>query len=273
MTEIDESPRMIPQTWHYGVVARWWAQFNLEGGAELDYFRRFIESGQPALDAACGTGRLLIPYLQAGLDVDGTDISPDMLELCRERAEREGLPPPRLYAQAMHELELPRCYATIVVCGGFGLGGDRAQDEAGLRRLYEHLEPGGTLALDNQVPYSYASWRHWTAEGRKELPTSWPEPGERALGSDGAEYELRYRLVDLDPLARLMTSELRALMWRDGELVADEQHLLKLTLYFTHEIVLLLERVGFATVEVHGAYRDDAPTKDDDYVVFVARKA
>ena len=67
------------QTWHYGLVSRWWAEFNLDG-PEIDWFRPFVEAGQPALDAACGTGRLLIPYLRDGLDVDGCDISPDMLE-------------------------------------------------------------------------------------------------------------------------------------------------------------------------------------------------
>jgi SAM-dependent methyltransferase len=123
------------QTWHYGVVARWWAEFNLDG-PEIDYFRPLVEAGQPALDAACGTGRLLVPWLQAGLDVDGSDISPDMLALCRERAEREGLAAPSLYAQAMHELDIPRRYRTIVVCGGFGLGGHREHDAEGLRRLY-----------------------------------------------------------------------------------------------------------------------------------------
>ncbi len=110
------------QTWHYGLVARWWAEFNVDG-PEIEFFRPFVEAGQPALDAACGTGRLLIPYLRGGLDVDGSDISPDMLALARERAIREDLPPPSLYAQAMHELDLPRCYRTILVCGGFGLGG------------------------------------------------------------------------------------------------------------------------------------------------------
>jgi hypothetical protein len=36
------------------------------------YFRRHVEAGQPALDLACGTGRLLLPYLRDGLDVDAT---------------------------------------------------------------------------------------------------------------------------------------------------------------------------------------------------------
>ena len=130
-----------PQTWHHGIVARWWAEFNVDG-PEISYFQKFIEDdGQPALDVACGTGRLLVPYLRAGLDVDGCDLSADMLALCRERAEAEGLSP-NLYAPAMHELRLPRTYKTILVCGGFGLGGNREQSFESLRRLYEHLEPG-----------------------------------------------------------------------------------------------------------------------------------
>jgi SAM-dependent methyltransferase len=259
------------QTWHYGLVARWWAEFNLDG-PEIDYFRRFVEAGQPALDVACGTGRLLIPYLAAGLDVDGCDISPDMLALCRERAERESLDPPRLYAQAVHELELPRRYRTIVFCGGFGLGGSREQDAEGLRRLHEHLEPGGTLVLDNEVPYADKHmWPRWTSEGREELPRPWGAGGTRRVGSDGAEYELRSRLVALDPLSQHATLEMRASMWREGELATEEEHGLEMTLYFTHEVRLLLEQAGFV-VELRAGYEERPPTSDDDFIVFVAHK-
>jgi SAM-dependent methyltransferase len=261
-----------PRTWHYGVVARWWAEFNLDG-PEIDFFRGFVEAGQPALDVACGTGRLLVPYLCAGLDVDGCDISPDMLALCRERAEREGLATPRLYAQAVHELDLPRRYATIVFCGGFGLGGHREHDVEGLRRLHEHLAPGGVVVLDNEVPYADGrTWRHWTADGRSELPRPWRAGGKRRAGSDGAEYELRSRLVGLDPLTQHVTYEMCASMWRDGALVAEETHLLELTAYFTHEVRLLLEQAGFVDVELRAGYADRSPTSDDDFVVFVARK-
>jgi 2-polyprenyl-3-methyl-5-hydroxy-6-metoxy-1,4-benzoquinol methylase len=59
-----------PQTWHYGLVAEWWAEFNTDG-PEIGYFGRFVERRQPALDAGCGAGRLLLPWLRAGYDVDG----------------------------------------------------------------------------------------------------------------------------------------------------------------------------------------------------------
>src|SRR2546422_7970959 len=64
-----------PETWHYGLVAKWWAEFN-QDGEEIAYFQKYVEQRQPALDVACGTGRLLIPYLRAGLDVDGCDVLP-----------------------------------------------------------------------------------------------------------------------------------------------------------------------------------------------------
>ena len=261
----------MTETWHHGLIARWWAEFN-EGGPEVEYFQRHVEAGQPALDLGCGTGRLLLPWLRAGLDVDGCDMSADMVALCRETADREGLTP-NLYTQAMHELDLPRRYRTIVVCGALGLGGRREDTAEGLRRIYEQLEPGGTFLVDNEVPYADGSaWTHWPKEGRAELPRPWGEPGERRVGSDGAEYALRARLVALDPLEQQTTYEMRAWMWRDGELVAEEEHRLDMTLYFTHEVVLMLERAGFVDIGLRAGYADREPTAADDFVVFAATK-
>src|SRR5437762_6224243 len=46
-----------PETWHHGLVARWWAEFNPPEADELAYYRNAIEHfGEPALDLACGVG-------------------------------------------------------------------------------------------------------------------------------------------------------------------------------------------------------------------------
>jgi SAM-dependent methyltransferase len=262
-----------PTTWHYGLVARWWAEFNVDG-PEIEYFRRHVERGQPALDVACGTGRLLIPYLRARLDVDGCDVSADMIELCRERASREGISP-TLFVQPMHELDPPRRYRTIFVCGGFGLGSTREQDTEALRRFHACLEPGGTLVLDNENPYAGGSpWSYWRAEERAELPRPWEplEEAERRRAADGTELALQARTVDLDPLEQCLSYEMRAGLWRDGELVQREEHTLRLNLYFMHELLLLLERTGFDDVFVHGDYVEEPPTRDTKFVVLVARK-
>jgi len=270
----EPTQERAPETWHHGLVATWWAEFNDDFRPhEIPYFRRHVErDGQPALDVACGTGRLLLPYLRAGLDVDGCDISADMVQHCRAKASAEGLSPV-LFVQGMHEIDPPRTYRTVFVCGAFGLGSTRAQDVEALSRLHDALQPGGTLLLDIEVPYADTKqWRYWTSEGRRALPEELPPPRERRLASDGGEYTLRARVLDLDPLEQRVTLGMHAERWRDGELEADEDRTLTINLYFRNELLLLLERAGFADVRIEGDHNDLPPTPDDEFLVFVATK-
>ena len=57
---------------------------------------------------------------------------------------------------------------------------------------------------------------------------------------------------------------MRAFMWRDGELVAEEEHLLTMTALLPERARAMLERAGFVDVEVRGQYNDAEPTPDDD---------
>lgn len=261
-----------PQTWHYGLVAQWWAEFNVAETDELAFYQAAVERhGQPALDLACGTGRLLLPLLRAGLDVDGCDLSPDMLAVCRERAEREGLSP-RLFAQAMHALDPPRAYRTIYCCDSFGLGGERAQDEEALRRCRQHLAPGGAFIFNLYLPYDSAEeWAYWLPEQRQTLPQPWPDSGDRREAASGDEYEMRVRLVDLDPVAQRVKRESRMTLHRAGEVVAEEEYGLWESLYFQHEVLVMLAAAGFSDVTVEGGYSGVAPTPDQTMLVFTAR--
>jgi SAM-dependent methyltransferase len=266
--------RTPTQTWHHGLVAAWWSEFNDDFRPhEVAYFRRYLEAGgEPALDVACGTGRLLLPYLRARLDVDGCDVSADMIALCRAKAAREGLAP-TLFVQAMHELEPPRRYRTLFVCGAFGLGSTRAQDLEALRRFHGCLEPGGTVVLDIEVPYADASqWRFWLRDERRRLPEAAVPLRERRQASDGSELALGSRLLELDPLTQRATLEIHAERWRDGALEAAEDRRLTVGLYFPNELVLMLERAGFVDVAVEGDHTGREPTSDDEFLVLVGRK-
>ena len=255
-------------TWHHGLMARWWANFNVNG-PEIDYFRSFVESGQPALDAACGTGRLLVPWVAAGLDVDGVDVSADMIARCREAADRVGRSP-ALYVQPLHRLDIPRRYGCIVVCGGFGLGTTRGQDVDALRRLFAHLEPGGLLALDYEVEEFHAeSWLTWSPV---PLDPSPPAPADRRLGPDGFQYALRGRLVAVDHDTRRMTREIQAWQWADGDLVAHETHELFTNVYTSAEILEALNEAGVHNVEVVGGYNGGEPTGEEEFLVYLARR-
>ncbi len=268
-----------PQTWHYGLIARWWAASDPPEPEELAYFRGAIERfGQPALDLGCGTGRLLVPLLAAGLDVDGADISADMLAQADLLSARRGFAP-ALHAQAIHELELPRRYRTIFACGAVGIGGSREQDREGLRRVFEHLEPGGALVIDHELPYGGgvdpARWARWLPGHRGSLPRDWPARGDRRNVDhrDGDELELLIRLADFDPLDQRLVYEVRARLW-DGDtiVVEEEPRRLAENLYFAQELLLMLEVAGFRDIQVEGPHTGAPASPDDGSVVFVARR-
>ncbi len=173
----------------------------------------------------------------------------------------------------MHELDPPRKYKTIFVCGGFGLGSDRARDVAAVGRFYEHLEPGGTLVLDNEVPYADAGlWPRWTKAERDALPRAWGSNIDRRRASDGTDLGLQSRVLELDPLEQRVTIEIRARQWDGDELVAEEEHTLNMGLYFKYELLQLLERAGFVDVVVHGDHNEQEATADSVFLVFVAQK-
>lgn len=253
---------MAPQTWHHGLIAEWWAAMNLDG-PEIEAYRPYVEQGQPALDAGCGAGRLLVPWRRAGLDVDGCDASRDMLARCRERLRAEGLDA-TLWVAPLHALEPPRRYGTIVVCGVFGLGSTRAQDEQAIGVLYEALEPGGTLVLDNEVPYSSPRRWGWWAE-RPELPRPWPAEADLGKALDGSDLALRSRALEVDPLDQSIRLEIRAEKLVGGAVVAREEHELTMRMWFRDELVMALRHAGFSSVEVeHGG--------EPRTLVYVARK-
>ena len=253
-------------TWHHGLIARWWANFNLDG-PEIEFFRSYVAAGQPALDVGCGSGRLLVPWVADGLDVDGVDASADMIEACRVAARNAGCEPV-LYVQPTHRLDLPRRYRTIISCGAFGLGGSRADDIECLRRLRAHLLPGGVLALDYEVhEFDDDRWRRWQTRPADESP---PPSQARRLAPDGFHYALRHRLVAVDVADRSVTRELQAWQWQGDELVAHETHALVANVYSSNEIVSLLASVGFTDVRVLGSYHGGAPTELDGFHVFVA---
>ena len=113
-----------PLVWHYGLMAERWAEFITEA-REVPYFLQQIgRYGQPVLDLACGTGRVLLPLLRANIDIDGCDISDDMLRFCELKASREGFTP-HLYRQPMHALAHPPQIQDDLYLRLVGLSGSR----------------------------------------------------------------------------------------------------------------------------------------------------
>ncbi|RJE86280.1 class I SAM-dependent methyltransferase [Paenibacillus sp. 1011MAR3C5] len=231
-------------------------------GRELDYYRdRLKPCKGRILEAMVGSGRVIIPLLEAGLLVDGVDYSPEMLASCRRRFEERGLVA-NLYEADLQELSLPERYEAIIIpAGSFLLIEKREESIQVLKRLYEHLEPGGRLILDLFLPDA-------NFEIGKVGPTS------TFHLPNGDSITLEEKLVEADLLHQYKVSHLRYEKWRDGALIQTELQRFGLRWYGIEEFKLVLESIGFSNVVISADFEyGKAPAHASQTYVFEATRA
>src|SRR5262249_1552080 len=104
---------------YVGLMAEAWDALrgDTSGWTDRDWFRQVVRrNGEPVLDVGCGTGRLLLDFLADGVDIDGIDNAPDMLERLHAKAASLGLDVDgRVNLGRMQTLRLSRSYRTIIV--------------------------------------------------------------------------------------------------------------------------------------------------------------
>lgn len=242
-----------------GLGATAWELFSgEEAGPDDPFFRAIVEQyGEPVLDIGCGSGRLLLPMLGEGRDIEGVEPSADMLAICRERAAARGLHPV-LYQQTLQTLDLPRRYRTILVsCGTLHLVIDRAEVRDSLRRLHAHLLPGGALVLT-----AFAPWIYLTAEG--PFGRDWHH---RATGRlpDGTLLEKHGMLQGVNKTEQTAAYAVRYRRRRGDTVIEEQICQTPLRWFFKHELTLLLEQAGIEVTRVTGNYTDE-PIRDEHFV-------
>src|SRR4029453_7715973 len=95
----------------YGRLSAWVYDLDKPSGrsfGDLEFYRdRLPRCPGPILEPAVGTGRLLIPLLEAGFAVEGFDASDEMLERCRANCRARRLGPP-LQRMRFHDFPYAR---------------------------------------------------------------------------------------------------------------------------------------------------------------------
>jgi len=226
------------------------------------FFRWVIlKSGQPVLDVGCGTGRLLLEYLGRGIAIEGVDVSPEMLALCRRKAQERGLNPV-LYEGAMETLDLPRRYRTILVpSSSFQLVTDLDLAREALRRFWAHLQPGGTLAL----PIMDLD--------KEEHTGAWTLAAE-AVDAERGVVVRHWSRSTYDPVSRLESTEDRYELLREGEVVATECHNRSPATrsYTLDEAVVMLEEAGYTAIRAYAGFSSRPATAADRLFTLLAER-
>jgi SAM-dependent methyltransferase len=140
-----------PSQFYTGLISELYEPLAGEISRADDYVPFLERSGTPALELACGSGLPMLDLLERGFEVEGLDASTDMLELCRLEAAERGLAP-TLHLAEMQSFRLPTRYRSIFLAGAsFTLLTTDEDAENTLKRIYEHLRPGGHVLIPLEV--------------------------------------------------------------------------------------------------------------------------
>lgn len=247
-------------SWDYGTLATEVYDLDKPIGSsfgDVEYYRCQLAgiTGR-ILEPATGTGRILIPLLQAGLDVEGLDASPQMLAVCRQHCHDRGLDP-ELREADMTTFVHPGAYrAVIVPAGSITLLNGRPAAQQALTAFHQSLVPGGKLIVDVPAP---------------RLVTE-PEP-MRYWRRGPFVWTLQTMHIEYDPAANRMTRFLRYEKWHDGRLVSAELQLFRLQHWSLAEFTQLLTETGFTEITVTADYQDNhQPEPDGDDWTFHATR-
>ena len=212
------------------------------------------EAHGPVLDVGCGTGRVLIPLLEAGVDADGVDLSTAMLDRLKSKLARKGYRP-RLLAADMRDFTLPRLYARVICAFNTFAHCETIADQlATLRCCREHLAPGGALVL--HISYPPASL--WLGpDGEPVLEHEAKIPG----GDHRIQiFDRRFKhVVNQHQRSEIEVREIDA---GDG-VVASHRFETTQRWIYRYELELLLGLAGFARWDIQGDF-DGGPLERDN---------
>jgi len=154
------------------------------------------EQGGSTLELGCGTGRILIELLAAGIDAFGADRSLPMLKRLQRDAAARGLIP-RVLQMDLRALALRNIFDCILLPYSLitYLTDERVATGV-LGQLRDLLAPGGVLVLDAFVPRPVQSFAEFRLDYRRAHGSGMLERHKRITAhADGTNrIERRYRL-------------------------------------------------------------------------------
>jgi SAM-dependent methyltransferase len=229
---------------------------------DIEFWKSAAPPG-PVLDLGCGTGRVTIPLLQMGLEVEGADASEPMLARFREKAAGLGFDV-KTYLCEMHTFRSPRRYATIVCAfNSFAHNFTAEMQIATLRACRKHLAPGGKLVLHMSLPPP-SMWLE--AEGPPVLEC------EVAIRGTGRKLQLwDRRTLNRVEQTQHSVNELRVL-GAGGETIESFIGETDVKWITKPEMELLLRAAGFEKFEILGGFDRRPIARDsDEMLVFAYR--
>ncbi|MFQ5695229.1 MAG: class I SAM-dependent methyltransferase [Terriglobia bacterium] len=237
--------------------------------ADRDFYTEQARaSGGPVLELGCGTGRILLPMVRAGVDVTGLDSSQRMLARCRAKLSRE---PPEVQQRvelvqgSMTDFDLNKAFRLVAIPF----------------RAFQHL-----LTVEEQLACLRGVHRHLRAGGRLILDVFYPNPQmlHDPLFHREAEDTPEQTLPDGRRLRRTtrIAAFHRARQVNDIEIIYHVTHpdgrrerlvqAASLRYFFRYELEHLLARASFRVTALYGDFDRSLLGDDSPEMIFITEK-
>lgn len=235
---------------------------------EIDFYREFAQKAkerrQSVLEVACGTGRVAIRLAQEGVEIVGTDLSKEMLQIARSKSTEV-----RWVNEDMRTLDLGEMFGLIIVPGHsfqFMLTPD--DQVKALETFKRHLTKNGTLVihLDHQN-------MDWLGALLGDLGGKFEQSKDVKHPRTG--HIIHYaRAWTYDPSTQTaaVTSRWEEIGEDNSVVQSWERKPMPLHCVFRFEMEHLLARTGFEIKAVYGDFfKNDLNNKSSE-MIWVARK-
>lgn len=229
--------------------------FEPDGPFYLTLARRI---GGPVLELGCGTGRITIPMAQQGISMTGVDITPGMLERARQKTQDVSI---QWVEADARSFTLEQQFRFIFESGSlFQHLLERADQEAMLGRVRDHLEPEGRFVVGAIFPNADLLAN---VETEQEWFSYTNAEGQEVRVSGTQHY---------DPVRQVKT-ETAYRRWQD----ADGREILRpaplmLRYVFPQELEALLHYNGFSVIERYGDLDFSPLTETSQHIMYLCRK-
>jgi len=225
---------------------------------EIEFFKKFFTKNQRIIEFGCGTGRTLIPLLEAGYKVEGLDISSGMLKHLKQKLDKKSL------KTRVHNEDLVRFSLKDKFDGGIlsqrtlNFIADQDDQKKALMNINKCLKKGAFLVI-NLMPARKDDF--------KSIQKKLKKNGEFKNSKTGNKVEFWGSWI---PDSVKQTWDFVD-EFREKNNRASTK--MKMRVIFEIEMENLLKKCGFETVNIYGGWdkdKYDAKSKD---LIFVAKKA
>lgn len=231
---------------------------------DLPFYRELARrTGGPLLEAMCGSGRVLIPLMQAGYQVTGIDSSAEMIQIARDELALLGSV--RAINLAVGDIcenipGGPYALAIVALNSFMHLTSTSAQLSA-LTNLHAALRPGALLALDlfNPNPRLLAEY-----DNELIFDKQFTMPDGRTVQKFVAQ--------QIDAAAQI--NYVSFFYDQSDATGALRRYATQFPMrwVYRYELEHLLARAGFALQQVYGSYELDPFRSDSEIMLAVAER-